>query len=122
MTETTTVEELERDPYPVYARLRREAPVAWMPAVGLWFVTRWQDLVDAAEDPVRFPAALPGSPLDRTCGGPTVLTVDGAAQTRWREPMERTLDRGRSSRRLPRWWRTSRCGCWTTSSRAAKRI
>ena len=91
MTETSTVEELERDPYPVYARLRREAPVAWIPAVGLWFVTRWQDLVDAAEDPVHFPAALPGSPLDRTCGGPTVLTVDGAAQTRWREPMEPTL-------------------------------
>jgi cytochrome P450 len=91
VTESTTVEELERDPYPIYARLRREAPVAWMPAVGLWFVTRWQDLVDAAEDPVRFPAAVPGSPLDRTCGGPTVLTVDGAAQTRWREPMERTL-------------------------------
>ncbi len=86
-----TVEELERDPYPVYARLRREAPVAYMPAVGLWFVTRWHDLVDAAEDPVRFPAALPGSPLDRTCGGPTVLTVDGDEQERLREPMERTL-------------------------------
>ncbi|MGZ4133151.1 MAG: cytochrome P450, partial [Actinomycetota bacterium] len=68
-----TVEDLERDPYPVYARLRREAPVAYVPAVGLWFVTRWQDVVDAAEDPVRFPAALPDSPLDRTCGGTTVL-------------------------------------------------
>ena len=91
MTEAVTVEALERDPYPIYERLRREEPVAWIPAVGLWFVTRWQDLVDAAEDPLRFPAALPGSPLDRTCGGPTVLTVDGPAQTRWREPMERTL-------------------------------
>ena len=91
MTETITVEELEGDPYPIYERLRRDSPVAWIPAVGLWFVTRWQDLVDAAEDPVRFPAALPGSPLDRTCGGPTVLTVDGEAQTHWREPMERTL-------------------------------
>ncbi|MGZ4150238.1 MAG: cytochrome P450, partial [Actinomycetota bacterium] len=86
-----TVEDLERDPYPVYARLRREAPVAYVPAVGLWFVTRWQDVVDAAEDPVRFPAALPDSPLDRTCGGTTVLTVDGEAQERLREPMERTL-------------------------------
>jgi cytochrome P450 len=53
-----SVEALERDPYPIYARLRREAPVAYVPAVGLWFVTRWHDLVEAAEDPVRFPAAL----------------------------------------------------------------
>jgi cytochrome P450 len=86
-----TVEDLEHDPYPVYARLRRDAPVAYVPAVGLWFVTRWRDVVEAAEDPVRFPAALPGSPLDRTCGGPTVLTVDGDEQERLREPMERTL-------------------------------
>jgi len=91
VTETVTVEELEVDPYPVYARLRRDEPVAWVPAVGLWFVTRWQDLVDAAEDPSRFPAAFSGSPLDRTCGGPTVLTVDGDEQRRLREPMERTL-------------------------------
>ena len=91
MTERVTVEELEHDPYPIYARLRRDVPVAWVPAVGLWFVTRWQDLVDAAEDPARFPAAFSGSPLDRTCGGPTVLTVDGEEQRRLREPMERTL-------------------------------
>lgn len=91
MTETVSVEDLEADPYPIYARLRHEAPVAWVPAVGLWFVTRWQDLVDAAEDPARFPAAFSGSPLDRTCGGPTVLTVDGEEQRRLREPMERTL-------------------------------
>lgn len=86
-----TIEELERDPYPTYARLRRGAPVAYLPEVGLWFVTRWHDLVDAAEDPIRFPAAVPGSPLDRTCGGPTVLTVDGDEQDRLRAPMEKTL-------------------------------
>lgn len=86
-----TIDALGHDPYPFYARLRRDAPVAYVPAVGLWFVTRWRDLVDAAEDPVRFPATLPDSPLDRTCGGPTVLTVDGEEQQRLREPMERTL-------------------------------
>jgi cytochrome P450 len=97
-----TVEELEHDPYPVYARLRRDAPVAYMPAVGLWFVTRWRDLVDAAEDPRRFPAALPGSPLDRTCGGPTVLTVDGEEQERLRAPMETTLRPKEIERAAPR--------------------
>jgi hypothetical protein len=33
-----TVEALEADPYPIYARLRREAPVCFIPAIGLWFV------------------------------------------------------------------------------------
>ena len=39
-----TVEQLDDDPYPIYARMRREAPVCFVPAVGLWFVTRWTDI------------------------------------------------------------------------------
>jgi cytochrome P450 len=91
VVEDVTVRELERDPYPTYARLRREAPVAFVASVGLWFVTRWHDVVEAAEDPARFPAALPGSPLDRTLGGVNVLTVDGEEHRRRRVPMEETL-------------------------------
>ena len=86
-----SVEALTDDPYPIYARMRREAPVAYVPAVDLWFVTRWPDVVAASEDPVRFPAALAGSPLDRTLGGRNVLTVDGDEQARFRRPMEPTL-------------------------------
>jgi hypothetical protein len=39
-TETITVEDLDSDPYPIYARLRAEQPVAWVPAVNCWLVTR----------------------------------------------------------------------------------
>ena len=39
--ETIALEDLERDPYPIYRRLRDEAPVVFVPAVGLWLVTRW---------------------------------------------------------------------------------
>jgi hypothetical protein len=35
-----TVEDLEADPYPIYATLREHAPVCCIPAVGLRFVTR----------------------------------------------------------------------------------
>ncbi|HEX6844046.1 MAG TPA: cytochrome P450 [Actinomycetota bacterium] len=91
VADDVTVAELEDDPYPVYARLRREAPVCWVPAVGLWFLTRWADVVAAAEDQVRFPASMPGSPLDRTLGGRSVLTVDGEEHERMRAPMEATL-------------------------------
>jgi cytochrome P450 len=86
-----TVEALTEDPYPIYADLRRNAPVCYVPAVDLWFVTRWAEVVEAAEDPVRFPAAMPGSPLDRTLGGKNVLTVDGAEHQRLRGPMDSRL-------------------------------
>jgi len=35
-----------QDPYPTYARLRREAPIAWYPGWRAWIVTRHRD-VDA---------------------------------------------------------------------------
>jgi len=75
--ESVTVEDLEADPYPVYARLRREAPVCFIPAVGLWFVTRYQDVEQVVTRPDLFTAELDDSPVDRTFGSPTILTVDG---------------------------------------------
>src|SRR5205085_4676231 len=86
-----TVEALTEDPYPIYAELRRSAPVCYVPAVDLWFVTRWADVIDAAENRDHFPASMPDSPLDRTLGGANVLTVDGASHAHMRDPMETTL-------------------------------
>ncbi len=75
--ETITVEDLETDPYPVYARLRAESPVAWVPAVNLWLATSAAavELVTTRTD--LFSAVVDGSPLDLSFGGPTILTVDG---------------------------------------------
>jgi cytochrome P450 len=75
--ESITVAALEDDPYPIYARLRREAPVCFIPAVGLWFVTRYQDVDFVGTHPELFTAELDDSPVDRTFGSPTILTVDG---------------------------------------------
>jgi cytochrome P450 len=74
---TVTVEELEADPYPEYARLRQQAPVCFVPAVGLWFVTRHDDVDFVATRPDLFTAELADSPVDRTFGSPTIITVDG---------------------------------------------
>jgi cytochrome P450 len=74
-----TVEALEADPYPIYARLRREAPVAWVPAANVWFVTRWQDVEFVSKNAKLFAAEVPTSPVDRTMGSPTILTCDGPA-------------------------------------------
>ena len=51
-----TVGQLEADPYPVYAWLRREAPACFIPAVGLWFITRYDDVEFAATHPDLFTA------------------------------------------------------------------
>jgi cytochrome P450 len=75
--ESITVEALEADPYPIYARLRREAPVCFIPAVRLWFVTRYEDVEFVGTHPERFTAQLDDSPVDRTFGSPTIITVDG---------------------------------------------
>jgi cytochrome P450 len=72
-----TVADLERDPYPIYARLRAEAPVAWVPAVEMWLATTWDEAVRVASEPELFAADMPGSPIDRSFGSPTILTCDG---------------------------------------------
>ena len=51
-----TVDALEADPFPVYARLRDEAPVCFVPAVGLHLVTRWDDVQFVATHPEIFTA------------------------------------------------------------------
>ncbi|WP_088316748.1 cytochrome P450 [Kineosporia sp. R_H_3] len=72
-----TVEDLDADPYRIYARMRAELPVAHVPAVDSWFVTRHADVAFVAEHPDLFPAAAPGSPVERSFGAPTIITVDG---------------------------------------------
>ena len=66
--ETITLEDLERDPYPSYARLRDEEPVSWVPAVGLWLVTRFDDVRAVDLDPETFTGATDPSTLNRTMG------------------------------------------------------
>ncbi len=88
---SVTVEELDRDPYPVYARLRSDAPVCLVPAVGLWFVTRWADVEAAATQPEVFCSRVDPSPLERTMGGESILLLDGEPQTRLRAMLDPSL-------------------------------
>jgi cytochrome P450 len=66
--ERVRLEELERDPYPIYARLRDEEPVSWVPAVQLWLVTRYDDVRAVDLDPEAFTGATDPSTLNRTMG------------------------------------------------------
>ncbi len=69
--------DLDRDPYPLYAWLRMHQPVAWVPAVDLWMVTRWEEVERVAKDAQLFTAAVDASPVDRCFGSPTIITCDG---------------------------------------------
>jgi cytochrome P450 len=88
---TITVEQLDDDPYPIYARMRREAPVCFVPAVGLWFVTRWPDVEYAASHPELIDSAVTPSPLDRVMGGKSILVLDGEPQKKLRAMLDPSL-------------------------------
>lgn len=82
-----TLEELERDPYPIYAHLRDEEPVSWVPAVQLWLVTRYEDVRSVDLTPAVFTAATDPSTLNRTMGV-NMLGSEGPGQARIRRIVE----------------------------------
>ena len=85
--ETITLQELERDPYPAYARLRDEEPVAWVPAVQLWLVTRHEDVRTVDLTPEVFTGETDPSTLNRTMGK-NMLGSEGPDQERVRRITE----------------------------------
>ena len=86
--DSITVEQLEADPYPIYARLRAEQPVAWVPAVNCWLVTRAEDVEIVTTRTELFTAEAPDAPVDLAFGGRTLMTMDGEDHLELR----RTLD------------------------------
>lgn len=96
-----TVDDLERDPYPIYAELRDEAPVAYVPCLDIWMVTRWADVEAACSDPVAFPAHVEHSPTDRALGGISMMTTDGEPAKIRRRPFDPTLRPRTVEARIP---------------------
>lgn len=86
-----TVEQLETDPYPIYAELRERAPVAYMPCLDTWMVTSWATVEAACMDPIAFPAHVEHSPTDRALGGVSMMTTDGEPAKLRRRPFDPTL-------------------------------
>jgi len=85
--EGVTLDGLERDPYPIYRRLRDEEPVSWVEAVGLWLVTRWDDVWFVDHHPEMFTAATDPSTLNRTMGV-NMLGSEGPDHQRIRSVVE----------------------------------
>jgi cytochrome P450 len=83
-----SLEELERDPHPLLARMREREPVSWLPALGGWLITRRDLALEAMRDSPTFTVDDPRFSTGRVVG-PSMLTLDGADHARHRDPFAR---------------------------------
>src|SRR5687767_4521425 len=84
------------DPYPHYAKLRRDSPVCRVEPGGMWAVSRHDDVMTVLRDPVRFssqgfaavwePAWVGYNPLAHS-----ILAMDAPGHTRLRALASKSL-------------------------------
>jgi cytochrome P450 len=84
-----TREELSRDPYPVYRRLRDEGACVWLDAANRYVVPRWDDVFGLDEVP-GITAREEPSLMTRAMGR-TMLRTDGEEHARLRAPAHAPL-------------------------------
>ncbi|MEU0969601.1 cytochrome P450 [Streptomyces sp. NPDC005917] len=82
---STTLAELARDPHPRLALLRAHEPVSWLPELNGWLVTRRDLALDVMRDSATFTVDDPRFSTAQVVG-PSMLSLDGAAHSRHREP------------------------------------
>lgn len=79
-----TLAELDRDPYPVFARLRERESISWVPALNMWYVVGYDDVRAALLDTTRMTTVSAQSTIFDTFGA-QILTTEGAAHDRYRQ-------------------------------------
>jgi cytochrome P450 len=85
-----TLAELETDPYPALARLRAAEPVALVPDMDMWLVTRWDDVQVVHERTDVFTSATEPSWLNSVLGV-NMLGSDGTAHRRLKDALQPTF-------------------------------
>ena len=58
-------EDYLRDPYPHFARFRREAPIFYAPKIGFWVLSRYEDIQRIVKDSETFSNARVQEPLQQ---------------------------------------------------------
>lgn len=99
----TAFNPLAEDPYPFYARARREEPILFCPELDAWIVTRYKDIQSILLQPDKFsssntltsPVTFFPRTLEELVRGylpvPIVLNSDGADHTRFRVPLTKAF-------------------------------
>jgi cytochrome P450 len=80
-----TLEQLDQSPHPALAALRESEPVSWLPALGGWLVTRYDLATQVMRDSTTFTVDDPRFSTAQVVG-PSMLSLDGEAHARHREP------------------------------------
>ncbi len=80
-----TLDQLDRSPHPVLARLREHEPVSWLPSLDGWLVTRHDLVLAAMRDPETFTVDDPRFSTGQVIG-PSMLSLDGDQHARHRAP------------------------------------
>jgi cytochrome P450 len=83
-----TFDELDRDPYGVYARLRPTEPISWLPALGMYYVLSHGLYRQVMLDDRAFTVGFPGSTVFETMGA-HMMSVDGPEARRFKNAHRR---------------------------------
>lgn len=81
-----TLDELDADPYPAYRRLREQEPVSWIAALGMYFVTRYEDVQTVLRDTGTYVVGTENSTLMDTLGE-HMLTTEGELHDLYKNPL-----------------------------------
>jgi cytochrome P450 len=87
--------EIDADPYPIFKRLRDEAPIYWNEQYGFWALSRFRDVLDASIDHETFSSAR-GTVIelmDHPMTNPPMIFMDPPGHTRFRKLVRRTFTR-----------------------------
>ena len=87
LDEEITLQQLDEDPYPIYQRLRRDAPVLRVKATGRTLLTKADDTKYVKDNPALFSSNDPNTPMKRAFQAHTLMRKDGDDHMRERMAM-----------------------------------
>ena len=87
LDETITIDELTRDPYPLYRQMRAERPVLRVKSVGRTLLTKAADCKMVKDNPALFSSDDPNTPMKRAFLAHTLMRKDGEEHMRERMAM-----------------------------------
>ena len=85
--DSITLDGLDRDPFPIYRRLRAEAPVVRVPQTGRILLTKAADTRYVKDNPGLFSSDDPNTPMKRAFRAHTLMRKDGAEHLAERNAM-----------------------------------
>jgi cytochrome P450 len=95
-------DDLREDPYPFYAAMRDQCPVAWNEDYQYWAVTRYEDVFAVMRDAETFSSAQIAVPALEEPAGPRIpLAIDPPLHTDFRRLLLPLFSPGRVEQMMP---------------------